>query len=468
MVAALVLLLVAFGLLIRNNHAEAKHALDERLESRAALTAEFTREYVQEIADRERAQAERLLAGPVVGRDTFEQVVQSFGFEAAVLLDDQGHLLHIWPRRSDLTGRDVTAGYPHLAAAVAGSVAVSPMVPSAADGSAVAAVATPFDSWEGRRVLSGAFSPASTPLGAYVFDVLSTTGGQGYLVDQSGKLLSVQPGQPIAPIELRLVPNGLTHHDTAEGRLAVTAAPVKGMPWRVVLAVPYDGWYGPVNEGRWAPWALLAVLALGGVVVVTLVSRLGRARAEAAHTARTDTLTGLPNRRAIDEMLSRAAAHARRHTNSLCVLMIDIDHFKTVNDVHGHATGDVVLKKVAEVLRGVGRDEDLAGRWGGEEFLIVLQATGIDGAVVAAERLRTAVAGMKIVISRGAPVQVTVSIGVAVLADDGTPEIVVRSADDALYRAKANGRNAVEVARVHDPDPIDLAPCLVPSAPAGP
>ena len=214
---------------------------------------------------------------------------------------------------------------------------------------------------------------------------------------------------------------------------------------------------------RWAPWALLAALAMAGVLVLMLVVGLGRARVEAAMAARTDALTGLPNRRAIDEVLARGAAHAARHGNPLSILMVDLDHFKSVNDLHGHGVGDTVLREAADVLRDAGRDEDVAGRWGGEEFLVVLQGIGLEGAAAAAERLRAAIAAIDITDGR-TRVRVTASIGVALLAEGGDPEDLLRDADTALYRAKANGRDAVEVARPVGRSSVDVAPGLVASS----
>jgi two-component system, cell cycle response regulator len=182
------------------------------------------------------------------------------------------------------------------------------------------------------------------------------------------------------------------------------------------------------------------------VLVVLLVVRLGRARAEAGRTARTDVLTGLPNRRAIDDMLERATAHASRTGEPLSVLMIDLDHFKAINDDHGHDAGDAVLQACARALRATSRAGDVVGRWGGEEFLVVLPATDLDGAVQAAERLRAAVSAAEVAIPRGR-IHVTASGGVAVLGDGADTDALVRDADAALYEAKRGGRNAIAVAR---------------------
>jgi len=444
-VATLLLLLGGFGLLILDGQSAATRALDERFLTRATLTAGFTRDYVYDVAARERARAEQLLSGPEVDQATFEQVVRSFGFQAAVLLDEGGEVLHVWPRQPDLIGRDLAKEQPHLNAAIHGSVAISELVPSSGPGFSFTAIATPYGGPAGRRVLSGAFSLSETPLAAYFSNLVSLGGGESYLVDNSGNLLTSEYGARELPPELGSPRDGIAHISSGGERLTVATVAVDGAPWRVVLTVPSAEWYGTAAGFRWAPWALLAALAMAGVLVLMLVMGLGRARVEAAMAARTDALTGLPNRRAIDEVLARGAAHAARHGDPLSVLMIDLDHFKSINDRHGHVVGDAVLREAADVLRGVGRDEDVAGRWGGEEFLVVLQGIGIEGAITAAERLRAAIAAIAVDDGR-APVRVTASIGVAQLAEGGDPEALLRGADKALYRAKANGRNAVEVA----------------------
>lgn len=441
----LVALLGAFGLLIASNQTAVEDALLGRFETRASLTAAFVSDYVQEVADRELAQASSLLSAAEVDQAVFEQVVHSMSFNAAVLLDEDGLLVHVWPRRPELIGTDMTVEYDHLRAAVEGHVGVSEMVESAAEREPAVAVAVPFETAWGRRVFSGAFSPATSPLGAYLGSVVTASGGAGYLTDHSGDLLASGQG-PAAPPEAALAaPNGVTQIDVGPTPTVVAASAVEGTPWRVMLAVPSATLLAPVEQGRWGPWALLGALALSGVLVVVLFMSLRRARAEAFHTARTDVLTGLPNRRAVSEMLSRSVAHATRHGEPLAVLMIDLDNFKGVNDAHGHDVGDLVLRHAADAMLRAGRTEDIAGRWGGEEFLVVLQTTGAEAARVAADRLRCSVAADAVRAGR-IEVRVTVSIGVAVLGADGDIEALVRASDAALYEAKAAGRDTVVVA----------------------
>jgi diguanylate cyclase (GGDEF)-like protein len=162
--------------------------------------------------------------------------------------------------------------------------------------------------------------------------------------------------------------------------------------------------------------------------------RLRNAELETA--SRTDALTGLHNRRHLEEQLQRLAAAGGR----LAVLLCDIDRFKQVNDTRGHAAGDEVLRAVAGRLRGVTRPGDLPGRWGGEEFLVVLPGTGPAEAQAQGERVRQAIAATPVPLDE--PVAVTASIGAAAGVEDGW-EGLVRRADTGMYAAKEGGRDRV-------------------------
>jgi two-component system, cell cycle response regulator len=150
-----------------------------------------------------------------------------------------------------------------------------------------------------------------------------------------------------------------------------------------------------------------------------------------------DPLTHVHNRRFVFGQMSALVSAARRHGRPLAVAMVDLDGFKSVNDAHGHETGDRVLVAAGEALQRGLRAEDVLGRLGGEEFLALLPDTDAGAAARAAERLRAAVAGA------GGPVDVTASVGWAVLREGELPDDLVRRADNALYEAKAAGRNCV-------------------------
>jgi diguanylate cyclase (GGDEF)-like protein len=172
-------------------------------------------------------------------------------------------------------------------------------------------------------------------------------------------------------------------------------------------------------------------------------ARLGELLSGAEHLARTDALTGLPNRRAADETLKRLAAHAGRQVSPLSVVMLDLDHFKQINDIHGHDQGDRALAAVGETLRSTLRASDFAARYGGEEFIVLLPDTDRDAARDVAEKLRLAIQETEV--THVGPL--SASFGVAVMPADATEiEQLIRKADRALYSAKADGRNRVKTA----------------------
>ena len=163
-------------------------------------------------------------------------------------------------------------------------------------------------------------------------------------------------------------------------------------------------------------------------------------------SAELDALTGTLNRRTIDLWLSRSFSEAHREDHLLSVLFVDIDHFKVINDTHGHAAGDAVLKQVSDVLRHELQATDLLGRYGGEEFVIVLPGRNGDDARQLGERIRAAIELVRLEYD-GKPIRLTVSVGVATrLPRESEPAAAVARADQALYAAKRSGRNRVNVA----------------------
>jgi diguanylate cyclase (GGDEF)-like protein len=160
--------------------------------------------------------------------------------------------------------------------------------------------------------------------------------------------------------------------------------------------------------------------------------------------ARTDGLTGLSNRREFDRELAEHIARAQRYGGQVGLLMIDIDRFKAFNDSFGHQGGDRALRALAVAVVEVIRDVDRAFRYGGEEFAVIMPASGPEGSRRTAERLCSHIAGRLFGLADGQTGSVTVSVGVAVYPDAGlTPDAVVATADGALYRAKEEGRNRV-------------------------
>jgi diguanylate cyclase (GGDEF)-like protein len=164
--------------------------------------------------------------------------------------------------------------------------------------------------------------------------------------------------------------------------------------------------------------------------------------------AATDALTGLPNRRAVEDSMKRMVAQAARNVAPLAALLLDLDHFKKINDVYGHDRGDEVLAAAGAALRNAMRESDFVGRYGGEEFLLLLPGTDKRAALAVGEQVRAAIGEIRVTdVDR-----ITASVGVAVLPDDaGDAVALFRSADRALYMAKRNGRDRVETLATEAP-----------------
>lgn len=158
--------------------------------------------------------------------------------------------------------------------------------------------------------------------------------------------------------------------------------------------------------------------------------------------ALTDPLTDVANRRRAEELLSLELARADRHGHPLALMLFDLDHFKRVNDVNGHAVGDALLRAVARIVGGQLRATDHLARWGGEEFLVIAPELGGARAVQVAERMRKLIASLSIPGNRS--ISPTASFGIAFHRPGDTPHALVQRADEALYAAKRNGRNRVE------------------------
>jgi len=185
-------------------------------------------------------------------------------------------------------------------------------------------------------------------------------------------------------------------------------------------------------------------LATGGIIFSLLIS-LEKARSQAHALSMTDSLTGLSNRRHFLQGVQREFHLAQRHQLPMALLILDVDHFKRVNDVYGHSMGDQVLVEISQCCTQVLRTTDLLARWGGEEFVVLLPNTHRDHAHQLAERVREAVAGLAQLQANSETVRVTVSVGVA-CAEPGqtaTLDVLVQTADRALYEAKRAGRNQV-------------------------
>ena len=187
---------------------------------------------------------------------------------------------------------------------------------------------------------------------------------------------------------------------------------------------------------------------LGGAVrMTTLVEQANR-------LATTDPLTGLMNRRAFSNTLTAEAARAERCGASLSVLLLDIDHFKSINDRYGHPTGDAVIAQLGESIAAVVRPYDSIARWGGEEFVVLLPNADSDNAAIVAERIRQQIERLSVTAVSGEIVRFTASVGVATRVRHESHEALIERADQAMYLAKTSGRNRVCVAS----EPADVQP----------
>lgn len=218
----------------------------------------------------------------------------------------------------------------------------------------------------------------------------------------------------------------------------------------------------PRSDGRWmhlyeisTPSGCLVMARLDVTELVQKSMALERSNQQLELLSATDGLTGLANRRQFDQHLYSEWQRSMRSGLPISLLLLDIDHFKLVNDHHGHPSGDQVLREVALALRETCRDADLCARYGGEEFVVVLPATALDGAVELAERLRHTIE-TRPMLAGPLAVHVTASIGVSAYRSQGqaSGDWLIKEADLAMYEAKSAGRNTVR--QFEQPEPLSV------------
>lgn len=181
-----------------------------------------------------------------------------------------------------------------------------------------------------------------------------------------------------------------------------------------------------------------------GARVIDLINRLKQAKQEIEEISRTDYLTGAFNRRALMEILSAEIFRSVREKSELCVGLLDLDHFKSVNDIYGHIVGDEILKGFVQLIKNSIRKYDVVGRFGGEEFIVILPKTTKETGYMVMERVRSILEESGIKTTAGL-IKITTSIGLSCLCESRNVDQLIHDADVALYKAKNKGRNRVEV-----------------------
>lgn len=458
---ALLLSLGAVAFLIVRSQRESREHLRANLALRAAASAQLVGNYLTQQEQRQLRSGELLLSGPRPTPRRFAAISEAFGANVAVLLSSRGTAIVAAPYSRAVIGRDIGHESQAGRGALEGRTAVSGVLPLPGLKGRIVGVLVPFHSIAGRRVFAAAYPVAGGEVQALVDRATTVPGHEVYLTDSDGNLIAASPRSPQSvlgdanprlSIALQRAPAAGSVQEGQGGHTYVTA-PVPGTPWRLAIDVPDAGLYASVSGlATIVPWLAFALLALlAGVLLVLVVRVLGdRAQlralsAELADRARTDTLTGLLNRRGIDEGLVRIAGRSRRREEPLTILMIDLDRFKDVNDEHGHEAGDEVLRAFAGCMREALRTEDLYGRFGGDEFIVVLTDCEADAGAAAAERLRAA-AGAADLSTIGLEGGIALSVGIACGLHTTVAQLI-READEDLYRDKAGRRAAAAAAQ---------------------
>ncbi len=379
-----------------------------------------------------------LAGGARVGASSFEslranlrvqatQLATSLPLQRAVVTGNEAELRRIAEARHariDLGGRTI------------GGLAAAPRIASSAKIT------------DGVRVLANV--TIALPLGDDVLAVLR----QATPLPRHAGLLLVRDGHVIAGGPKAAAVNVRGGRVTlGETAFAAQAAPLKAAGTSLVAVEPVSA-IDSLSE-RYRRFVFLAAaitLALAAVLANRLARPLAQVVGDVARLRRqahTDALTGLANRRELTLRLSDELERAARNATSLSFVICDIDDFKVINDGHGHQIGDEVIKAVASVLAGSVRETDLPVRFGGEEFVIVLPGARLANSRRTADAIRKAVEELEIPVSRGEPIRVTASFGVAEFPTYATPESLLAAADAALYQAKRAGKNRVATSTVH-------------------
>ena len=291
-----------------------------------------------------------------------------------------------------------------------------------------------FGALEGPHVLVGVYDPADR------LDFANSTFNAAFQLDEAEREMTF--ADLVLHGVLRRCGARIDRGDALEF-IAETQARRRGAPGQRNFATD-------LIDGRWF-WMTETLLESGWLVVIgTEISTLRHgeqaliaSRDRAIQEARTDVLTGLANRRHALSYLELAISAFAHAAVPLTVALVDLDHFKSINDTHGHAAGDAVLRDFADVSRKALRQSDLVGRIGGEEFLMVFPGTSVDDAVAAVERIRCSLIGRRVAIGAAVSIGYSFSSGVCGVELNDDTHMALERADRALYTAKRAGRNRV-------------------------
>ncbi|MBD8526592.1 sensor domain-containing diguanylate cyclase [Pseudomarimonas arenosa] len=278
--------------------------------------------------------------------------------------------------------------------------------------------------------------------------IMLTSAGGGPFGARSGQRMQDIPSfAPLFAQMPKVTPGGYTYQiEGAENFLKVSF--ISELEWYLMVNRNDQGALSGVRRSLYTNLAVFILVTIAVLVLAQWV--VGRFQEHISALANTDLLTGLPNRRSFTLLANQALLEAGRDQVALSILMLDIDHFKQINDRYGHGVGDSVIAGVASALRENLRASDIFCRWGGEEFIVLLRDTSLSLALQLAEKVRLAIGALDIELGAHS-LHATISAGVTELLHDEPLEALIARADAALYQAKAAGRNCVAPALITQP-----------------
>ena len=404
--------------------------------------AHFISTYEVSVLHRATQLAKLRLSGADVSKSVFEQYAQDLQFGPTVLVDARGRVLDAVTTPSDLPAVGLAMLRAPITAALRGTANVSQV--TMVQHQAIVFYTVPFSTPEGVRVVSGTMDLSRGPMVDFLQLLLTSKHTVVYVTDDSNRIIAAPPSAEVKPLPSSLAHLKINTQNVANAHLDV-AVSIPKTPWKLTAIAPLSTLYASIDGvHRLVPWLVILGFAVLFAALGILLLRSWEKKLRDLEIAGIDPLTKLDTRRQFFERVDAMYGTAQRYDLSIAALMIDVDNFKDVNDQFGHYAGDRVLEAVAECLRACLRGDDVAARWGGEEFAIVLPFTTHEQALRVAERVRTTVAASSIDMGDTDPVFVTVSIGVAARAANVSLAELLPQADSALFQAKDRGRNRVE------------------------